>query len=130
LKTDIDILAGRSRRRERGALTADLVVALGVLVVAALPIAFAFAQEGRLARIRYAEALAVEMVDGEMEILAAGEWRAFPPGQHEYLVKAAAAKNLPPGRFILTRDDKNLRLEWKPAKKGTGRPIVRETRLP
>jgi hypothetical protein len=120
----------RSRAREQGALMADLVVALGILVLAALPIAFAFDQERRLCRMRYQEAVAMEIVDGEMEVLAAGEWRAFPEGQSAYAVKAGAAKNLPPGGFNLTRKEQTLRLEWKPARKGGGRPIVREVRLP
>ena len=118
------------RKRERGALTADLAVALAILVVAALPLAFSFEQEMRLARIRYHEAVAMEIVDGEMELLAAGEWRAFSPGQHLYAVHATAATNLPPGRFVLTVQTQSLRLQWKPDKKRTGRPIVREARLP
>jgi hypothetical protein len=118
------------RRKERGALTADLVVAMAILVVAAIPLAFAFEQETGICRARYNEAVAMEIVDGEMEILAAGEWRAFPVGTNVYRVQAAAARNLPAGRFLLTVGEQKLRLEWKPEKHRVGRPVVREVRLP
>ena len=116
-------------RNERGSLTADLVVAMGLLAVGCLPLAFAFEQEIRTCRAHYQNAVAMEIVDGEMEILAAGEGRAFPPGEQTYAVRAAAAKNLPPGHFTLTVRDQMLRLEWKPEKKHHGRPVVREAKL-
>ena len=115
---------------EHGSLTADLLVAVALLVVAAVPMAFTIEQEIRLCRGHYQNALAMEVVDGEMEILSAGEWRAFPPGEHPYPVRAAAVKNLPPGRFVLTRRDPKLRLEWQPMKLHHGRPVVREGRIP
>ena len=68
----------------------------------------------------------MEIVDGEMETLLAGEWRAFPAGTHEYRIDAGAATNLPPGRFLLTIADRHVRLEWRPAWKHSGGPIVRE----
>jgi hypothetical protein len=52
-------------------------------------------------------------VDGEMEILAAGQWRAVPEGTNTYAVHAAAATNLPPGQFRLIRTGNHLQLEWK-----------------
>ncbi|MCX6905654.1 MAG: hypothetical protein NTW03_19675 [Verrucomicrobia bacterium] len=115
---------------QRGALMADLVVAMAILVVAALPLAFAFDQETRLCRARYHQAVAMEIVDGEMEILAAGEGRAFAQGEQPYSVQAASASNLPPGRFTLSVHGENCRLEWKPNKKGLGRPVVRERKAP
>jgi hypothetical protein len=118
------------RGRQQGSLSADLVAALTILVLAALPMAFAFEQETRLCRAAYHRAVAMEIVDGEMEILAAGEWRAIPDGEHPYPVKAAAARNLPPGCFILTRQERALKLEWKPSKRRMGGPVTREVRLP
>ena len=119
----------RDSRRERGSLMADLVVAMGLLAVGCLPLAFAFEQEIRACRSHYQNAVAMEIIDGEMEILAAGEWRAFQPGEQTYSVRAAAAKNLPPGRFTLTVREQKLRLEWKPEKIRKGRPVVREARI-
>ena len=119
-----------ARSAQAGSLTADLIVALAILVIAALPMAFAFNQETQLVRAGYNTAVAMEIVDGEMEILKAGYWQSFPEGTGPYRVSAAAARNLPAGQFVLTREKQALRLEWKPARKGQGRPVMREVRLP
>jgi hypothetical protein len=126
------VMSGRkpARSRQSGSLTADLIVAMSILVIAALPLAFAFEQEARLCRAYYNRAVAMEIVDGEMEILAAGEWRAFSEGEHPYPVKAVAASNLPAGRFLLTVRGQMLRLEWKPEKRRVGSSVAREVRLP
>jgi len=117
-------------RAQHGLLTTELIVALSILVLTLMPIAFTFVAESRRCRSYYQEALAMELVDGEMEVLAAGEWRAFPDGKHNYPVSAQSVTNLPPGRFTLTRTEKRLRLEWRPQPPGTGRVIVREVQLP
>lgn len=104
----------------------ELLVAMALLAGALLPLAYSIASERRVARAYYQRAVAVEIVDGEMEALAAGGWRAFTPGAHEYPVHAGAATNLPPGQFLLTVDTGKLRLEWKPAVKDHGGSVVRE----
>ena len=115
-----------SRRRERGVLNTDMVVALAIFVTAMLPLGYGWIQEQKVLRSHYWHAVAMEIVDGEMEILVAGEWRAFPEGTREYPVKAGAAKSLPPGKFTLTRTGQTLRLEWLPEKGGSGGKVVRE----
>jgi hypothetical protein len=70
----------------------------------------------------------MEIVDGELEVLAAGEWRSFSPGVHPYEVRGAAAKSLPRGQFTLTVDEHIVRLEWKPAAGGNGAGVTREFR--
>ncbi len=122
--------AGRRRSREAGMLTTELIISLAILVAVALPLAFAFYQEMKLCRAYYSDAIAMEIVDGEMEVLAAGEWRAFPEGQQDYPVRAEAARNLPPGRFVLSRTAQKVRLEWRPAKPGRGHLVAREVMLP
>ena len=113
-------------RNERGWLTVEMTIALAILVTAVIPLAFSFVQEQRVCRAYYYRAVAMEIVDGEMEILAAGEWRAFADGQSPYLVKSPAATNLTPGQFRLTKSDRHLRLEWLPEqRKGVG-AVVRE----
>ena len=114
---------------ESGALTTELVVAVAILAAVLMPMAYAFQQEMKLCRGYYYDAVALELVDGEMEILAAGEWRAFSTGVHPYPVTAEAARNLPPGRFTLAVSNQTLRLEWRPARKGHGRVMVREARV-
>lgn len=115
--------------RLRGALMVELLVAMALIIGVLFPLAYSFVSERRLARSFYQRAVAMEIVDGEMEAVLAGEWRAFSPGTHDYPVHAAAATNLPPGRFILfVRPDK-LRLRWQPTFKDRGGPVTREVTL-
>jgi hypothetical protein len=94
-----------------------------------LPLAYSIAAERRYSRAVYQRAVAMEIVDGEMEVLLAGEWRAFTPGTHPYPVKAGALTNLPPGEFTLTLATNKIRLEWKPSMTRRGGSIVREAVL-
>ena len=113
-------------RRERGFLLVDLIVGMAILTVAIMPLAFSFAHERQLLRAEYFRAVAVEIVDGEMEILAAGEWRNFPDGPQAYTVHANAAARLPSGHFQLIKTGKHLRLEWKSDKRRGIGMVVRE----
>ena len=112
--------------RRRGFLVAELVVAISVLAVAMIPLAYSFNLEQKLVRANYDHVVAMEIVDGEIELLHAGEWRSWPEGTHDYPVTALSAKNLPPGKFILTRAPGLIRLEWTPAKRGAGGKVRRE----
>jgi hypothetical protein len=115
--------------RESGALMTELIVAMSVLLVAFLPLAYSITSEQRLARAYYQRAVAVEIVDGEMEVLVAGGWKNFAIGTHEYPVRANAATNLPAGTFLLTVEAARLKLEWKPAVRDHGGKVVREVGL-
>ena len=116
--------------RPRGFLQVDLAVALAILSIAILPLGYSFAQERKLLKIEYQRSVANEIVDGEMEILAAGDWKNFPDGRQIYKVHSRAAANLPPGHFELTKTGSHLRLEWTPnAKKGVG-AVVRDITVP
>lgn len=110
-----------------GFLTAELVVAIAILAAVMLPLGGMWFHEARMLRTYYRDAVAMEILDGEMEVLAAGEWRSFLEGRQELKPSATAAKNLPPGKFILTKQPKLLRLEWLPER---GRKQVREVTLP
>jgi hypothetical protein len=126
--------SGSSRRRlhgrRSGVLMAELLIAMAMMVGVLLPLAYSITSEKRLARTAYQRSVAMEIVDGEMEILAAGEWRSFGQGQHEYPIHALAATNLPPGPFLLTVGAEQLRLEWKPnAKKYGGAVVFREAKI-
>ena len=111
---------------KRGALNLELAIAITMLAVVMLPLAYMFVQEGKLLRAYYRDAVAMQILDGEMEIIAAGQWRQFSEGQHDYPVAARAITNLPSGRFVLTRTPDQLRLDWRPAK---GRAMHREVKL-
>jgi hypothetical protein len=116
----------RPTLRQRGSLMVELMVALALLMGVLLPLAYSFTSERRLARAYYNRAVAMEIVDGEMEALLAGGWRAFQPGTHDYEVHCGAATNLPPGRFSLTVQTNKLRLQWQPAGKDRGGRVTRE----
>lgn len=115
--------------RQAGALMTELLVAMAILVGVLLPLAYSFVSERKLVRACYQRAVAMEIVDGEMEALVAGEWRAFTPGTHEYAVHAGAATNLPPGHFLLTVGASKVRLQWQPALKDHGGAVMREARV-
>ena len=100
----------------------ELLVALALVSCRPAASRLLLRSERRLTLASYQRAVAMEIVDGEMEALAAGEWRAFPPGTHDYRVHAGAATNLPPGRFILTVQPDMVRLRWQPARQGPRRP--------
>jgi hypothetical protein len=104
----------------------EMVIAMVIVVIALFPLGFSALSDGKLFKVSYQKAVAMEIVDGEMEILAAGDWRNFPEGTNVYTVHANAATNLPPGNFVLTRSGQHLRLEWKSEKKHGIGPVFRE----
>ena len=118
-----------SPKRQCGALATEAVIALGILVVVMIPLAFAFRQEAQLCRAYYYKAAAMEIIDGEMEVLVAGEWRAFQTGRQNFTSRAASATNLPPGAFFLTLAEGRAKLEWIPQARNAGGTVVREVTL-
>ncbi|MCP5518550.1 MAG: hypothetical protein H7A45_14970 [Verrucomicrobiales bacterium] len=118
------------RRGERAALMVELTVALGILGLALTPLSLSFYREQRMARAFVQRAVALEIVDGETEVLQAGAWRAYGEGTRAYEVNADAAASLPPGRFELTITNRHLRLAWIPSERGQGGAVVREVALP
>ncbi len=116
-------------RQRLGSLMVELLIAMALLTGALLPIAYSIGSEKRLARSVYQRAIAMEIVDGEAEVLAAGGWRDFTNGVYPYAVRALAATNLPPGHFILKVNPGSVRLEWRPAVKHHGGPVVREVAI-
>jgi hypothetical protein len=120
------VILNDNRKSQSGALATELVVAMAILVLAVIPLAFTYPQEEKLLRSSYQRAVAMELVDSEMEILLAGEWHSFKEGAQPYTFHAQSATNLPPGRVELTVTGKHLRLDWLPAKKSSGGEVVRE----
>ena len=118
---------GKSRR---GVLEIDLAMAMLVLSVAILPLAFSFAKEREVLHVEYSRAVADEIVDGEMEILAAGDWKDLPDGEQSYAVHSRAAANLPAGHFELSKNAHHLRLEWLPDRRRGIGVVAREINVP
>jgi hypothetical protein len=107
-------------------LMVDLIVAMAIFTLAIMPLAFSCVRETRLLRAEYFRGVAMEIVDGEMEILAAGEWRDLQDGSQPYAVHAGSAASLPPGRFQLMKAGNHLRLEWASNKRQGIGTVVRE----
>ena len=129
MKTQSSQPLHKSLHSKRGFLEVDLLVGLAILSLAIVPLGFSFARERQVLKIEYARSVANEIVDGEMEILAAGDWKNFPEGSQNYTVRANAVASLPPGHFQLTKAGNHLRLEWNSdGKHGVG-AVVREVTL-
>jgi hypothetical protein len=126
MKTQLSQPFSKSRRAQHGILMMDLFVAMAILSMAIVPLGFSFARERQVLKIEYLRGVANEIVDGEMEILAAGDWKNFPDGAHNYSVHARAAASLPPGHFQLNKTGNHLRLEWTPDKRQGVGAVVRE----
>jgi hypothetical protein len=116
-------------RRTRGFLEVDLLVGLAILSLAIMPVGFSFARERQVLRIEYIHGVANEIVDGEMEMLAAGDWKNYPDGVQNYSVHANAVASLPPGHFQLTKAGNHLRLEWSSDWKHSGASVIREVTI-
>lgn len=102
---------------------------MALLVGALIPIAFSLAYEQKLCRALYYRAVVLELLDGELEVLSAGEWQAFKPGKTEYRIGGPTAEKLPPGRFELEMAPPSIRLRWVPADKGFGGTVERAISL-
>jgi len=124
------VISPRSKtRRQAAVLMTDLVVAMGFLCMAIVPLLLSFSQERRALLSHYQRAVAIEIVDGEMELLVAGDWRSYSNGVHQLAPRANAATNLPPGKFQLFVTGKQLRLEWQSDQLAHGGKIQREITL-
>ena len=93
------------------------------------PLGYSFAREWQALRIEYFHSVINELVDGEMEILAAGAAKNLPDGSRIYPVQSRAAASVPPGHFQLTKTGSHLRLGWSADEKCGISPVVRETTL-
>jgi hypothetical protein len=107
----------------------EVMISLAIIGLAIFPLAYSFAQESKYLRRCYERAVAMEIVDGEMEIIRAGGWRSFTNGVHTLKTTARCATNLPPGELRLTLTEKHARLEWLPAETSPGSRVVREATL-
>ncbi len=122
-------LTSAATRSNRAFLQIDLVIGLAILTLAITPLGFAFARERQVLRMEYHRAVINELVDGEMEILAAGAAKNLPDGTQPLIVPSRAAEKLPPGHFQLTKTGSQLRVEWLPDEKGGVSTVVREGTL-
>jgi len=117
------------RSSERGVLEVDILIAIALLFIAAIPLMCSFGSDARALRFDYDRAVAMECVDGEMEVLAAGAWRHHPLGTNQITLSGNAARNLHPPTATLICQTNSIRLEWHPD--GRRSPhVARELKLP
>ena len=114
---------------QRGFLQIDLAVALAILGIAILPLGYSFQRERKALQVEYQRSVINELVDGEMEILAAGAAKNLPDGSSALTIQSHAMEKLPPGHFQLTKTGNHLRLEWAADEKCGVSPIAREASL-
>jgi len=126
------VITDKQRKRERGSvLLSELIGAMLILTLAMVPIILMLVKDQQACREYYFKAVAMEIVDGEMEVLRAGYWKEFEQGIQTYPTTANSATNLPDGELLLTLEAKKMRLEWKPKEERyQSVHIVREVDLP
>ncbi len=106
-------------RRWPSILMHDAICALAILAVTGIPLAMGIQAERLKLRQASERAIAMELIDGELELLHAGLWRTLGEGTHAaYNMHGEAAARLG-GDFVLTVADDRLTLTWNP---GNGRP--------
>ena len=118
----------KKQRRRKGWITVEVVVAIGVFALAIVPLSGIYLAEAKLAKAYYLRAAAMELVDGELEVLRAGHYRAFTPGTHRYVVAGVTAAQLG-GEFTLTVGSNAVQLEWRASRRGQGGNVTREFKL-
>lgn len=120
----------KTRLSRSASLLTELLVAMAILAGVLVPLAWSLTSERRLARSLYQRAVAMEIVDGELEVLLAGGYKSISPGQHAYTPYGRAITNLPPGEFLVTVAERSVRLEWRPAARHHGGSVIREGNVP
>ena len=129
MKTQLSQPFRKNLRSKRGFLEVDLLVGLAILSLAIVPLGYSFARERQVLKMEYFRSVANEIVDGEMEILAAGDGKNYSEGAQAYVIHSRAAASLPPGHFQLTKNGNHLRLGWTPDERRGVSAVVREVTI-
>ena len=110
-------------------LQLDVAVAITVLALVFIPLSISSSGDLDLARRHYFEAVALQLIDGEMDVLLAGERRKYTTGEHRITPVGEAVQNLPEGEFVLTVHDQKLTLAWVPTKRAKWGRVERVVEL-
>ena len=110
-------------------LQLDVAIALTVLALVFIPLSVSSSGDLDLARRHYFEAVALQLIDGEMDVLLAGERRKYTTGEHRITPVGEAVQNLPEGEFVLTVHDQKLTLAWVPTKRAKWGRVERVVEL-
>ena len=110
-------------------LQLDVAIALTVLALVFIPLSVSSSGGLDLARRHYFEAVALQLIDGEMDVLLAGERQKYTTGEHRIKPVGDAVQNLPEGKFVLTVQDEKLTMAWVPTKRAKWGRIERVVEL-
>ena len=110
-------------------LQLDVAVAITFLALVFIPLSISSSGDLDLARRHYFEAVALQLIDGEMDVLLAGERRKHTTGEHRITPIGEAVQNLPEGEFVLTVHDQKLTLAWVPTKRAKWGRVERVVEL-
>jgi hypothetical protein len=110
-------------------LQLDVAVAITFLALVFIPLSISSSGDLDLARRHYFEAVALQLIDGEMDVLLAGERRKYTTGEHRITPIGEAVQNLPEGEFVLTVHDQKLTLAWVPTKRAKWGRVERVVEL-
>ncbi len=110
-------------------LQLDVAVAITFLALVFIPLSISSSGNLDLARRHYFEAVALQLIDGEMDVLLAGERRKHTTGEHRITPVGEAVQNLPEGEFVLTVHDQKLTLAWVPTKRAKWGRVERVVEL-
>ncbi len=113
----------------RAFLQLDVAVAITVLALVFIPLSISSSGDLDLARRHYFEAVALQLIDGEMDVLLAGERQKYTTGEHRITPVGEAVQNLPEGEFVLTVQEQKLTLAWMPNKRAKWGRIERVVEL-
>ena len=125
------MILGRTTRvaKCRAFLQLDVAVAITILALVFIPLSVSSSGNLDLARRHYFEAVALQLIDGEMDVLLAGERRKYTTGEHRITPVGEAVQNLPEGEFVLTVHDQKLTLAWVPTKRAKWGRVERVVEL-
>ncbi len=107
----------------RAFLQLDVAVAITVLALVFIPLSISSSGDLDLAPV------ALQLIDGEMDVLLAGERRKYTTGEHRITPVGEAVQNLPEGEFVLTVQEQKLTLAWMPNKRAKWGRIERVVEL-
>ena len=107
----------------------DLMLAVSILMLLFIPFGVTSSGKLDLARRQHFEAVALQMIDGELDVLLAGERQKYLLGEHKITPPGEAVKTLPVGEFILIVKEKQLYLAWVPEKEAKWGRVEREVTL-
>lgn len=117
-------------RRTAGAIHLEAILALALTAAVLLPLSGVVVSQRRIASDLARHLAMIELVDGEMELIASGDWVRFSEGTHSIPLPAPDGFVPPVGELTLVRQGREFRLAWQPTHRWIGGGIERRWTVP